>query len=209
MKRICFVFVAALLLILPAFAGEIKSHERFVVDVSGGGAFFSSLIAYGGDMREQDFEEGKKDAPDEVDYETNYAVGSIGARYFLYSRVEFGLVSSYEYYGSRENICSSKGKSDEVTCRAGDHIDHHLVHIAAEGKYNWFTFANRFRPYSRVGLGVILEIERGAESDVGFVMPSAHLTPMGIEILLSRVSLFVDYGWGYRGFLSGGVAFRI
>ena len=167
MKRICFVFVAALLLILPAFAGEIKSHERFVVDVSGGGAFFSSLIAYGGDMREQDFEEGKKDAPDEVDYETNYAVGSIGTRYFLYSRVEFGLVSSYEYYGSRENICSSKGKSDEVTCRAGDHIDHHLVHIAAEGKYNWFTFANRFRPYSRVGQ------RRIARASTGFTEPSS------------------------------------
>ena len=199
----------AFLLAWPAFAGERKPQGRFVVDISGGGAFFSSLMAYGGDMREQDFEEGKKDAPDEVDYETNYLVGSIGARYQLYSRVELGLVSSYEYYGSRQNICPGPGKSDEVTCRAGGHIDHHLVHIAAEGKFSWFTVANRIRPYSRAGLGVILEIERGAESEMGLVMPSAHLTPVGIEILLSRVSLFADYGWGYRGFLSGGIAFRI
>jgi hypothetical protein len=203
MKK-CFVLIAALFAV-PALAGESIPQERFVIDVGGGFATYSSLIVLGGSLEDFDYcNNGKCDVPDEVDFETNYAVASIGARYIFTPHIEAGLAASYEYYSSYESVC--EGTDHEMYCKAGDFLDHHLLHIAVEGKFNWFTLFDHFRPYSRIGVGALLEFDSGLES-VG--LPSVQLTPVGLEFLFPYVSVYAELGAGYRGFMSGGIAFRI
>ena len=205
MKKVCFSLIAAFLLAAPTIAEEAKTQERFVIDVGGGFATYSSLAVLGGAMEGFDYcNNGKCDTPDEVDHETNYAVASLGARYVFTPHIEAGLAASYEYYSSYESVC--EGSDHEMYCRAGDFLDHHLVHIALEGKFNWFTLFDHFRPYSRVGIGALLEFDDGLES-VG--LPSVQLTPVGLEFLFPYVSVYAELGAGYRGFMSGGVTFRI
>ncbi|WP_175547378.1 hypothetical protein [Fibrobacter sp. UWH4] len=52
----------------------------------------------------------------------------------------------------------------------------------------------------------MLEFDSGLES-VG--LPSVQLTPVGLELPFPYVSLYVELGAGYRGFMSGGIALRI
>jgi outer membrane protein W len=204
MKKIKFAVTALLGLSLTAFAEEAKPQEHFVIDVGGGFATYSSFIVLGGAIEEFDHADGKCDPPDEVDHETNYAVASLGARYIFTPHVEAGLAASYEYYSSYDNVC--EGSVHEMYCRAGDFMDHHLVHVAVEGKFNWFTLFDHFRPYSRVGVGALLEFDDELES-VG--LPSVQLTPVGLEFLFPYVSVYAELGAGYRGFMSGGIALRI
>lgn len=204
MKK-CFVLIAAFLLAAPAVAEDAEKQERFVIDVGGGFATYSSLAVLGGSLEDFDYcNNGKCDVPDEVDYESNYTVASLGARYVFTPHIEAGLAASYEYYSSYESVC--EGTDHEMYCRAGDFLDHHLVHIAVEGKFNWFTLFDHFKPYSRVGVGALLEFDDGLES-VG--LPSVQLTPVGLEFLFPYVSVYAELGAGYRGFMSGGIAFRI
>jgi hypothetical protein len=204
MKK-CFSLIAVFMLAAPAFADEAKTQERFVIDVGGGFATYSSLTVLGGSLEDFDYcNNGKCDVPDEVDFETNYAVASIGARYIFTPHIEAGLAASYEYYSSYESIC--EGSDHEMYCKAGDFLDHHLVHIAVEGKFNWLTLFDLLRPYSRVGVGATLEFDDGLEH-VG--LPSVQLTPVGLEFLFPYVSVYAELGAGYRGFMSGGIAFRI
>ena len=203
MKK-CFVLIAALFAV-PALAGESIPQERLVIDVGGGFATYSSLTVLGGSLEDFDYcNNGKCDVPDEVDFETNYAVASIGARYIFTPHIEAGLAASYEYYSSYESVC--EGTDHEMYCKADDFLDHHLIHIAVEGKFNWFTLFDHFRPYSRIGVGALLEFDSGLES-VG--LPSVQLTPVGLEFLFPYVSVYAELGAGYRGFMSGGIAFRI
>ncbi|SHM43365.1 hypothetical protein SAMN05720472_1349 [Fibrobacter sp. UWR3] len=202
--RKCFVLIAALFAV-PALAGESIPQERFVIDVGGGFATYSSLTVLGGSLEDFDYcNNGKCDVPDEVDYESNYTVASLGARYVFTPHIEAGLVASYEYYSSYESVC--EGTDHEMYCKADDFLDHHLIHIAVEGKFNWFTLFDHFRPYSRIGVGALLEFDSGLES-VG--LPSVQLTPVGLEFLFPYVSVYAELGAGYRGFMSGGIAFRI
>jgi hypothetical protein len=204
MKK-CFSLIAAFMLAAPAFADEAKTQERFVFDVGGGFATYSSLTVLGGSLEDFDYcNNGKCDVPDEVDFETNYAVASIGARYIFTPHIEAGLAASYEYYSSYESVC--EGTDHEMYCKADDFLDHHLIHIAVEGKFNWFTLFDHFRPYSRIGVGALLEFDSVLES-VG--LPSVQLTPVGLEFLFPYVSVYAELGAGYRGFMSGGIAFRI
>lgn len=204
MKRKYLILVAALFAV-PALAGESIPQERFVIDVGGGFATYSSLTVLGGSLEDFDYcNNGKCDVPDEVDFETNYAVASIGARYVFTPHIEAGLAASYEYYSSYESVC--EGTDHEMYCKAGDFLDHHLIHIAVEGKFNWFMLFDHFRPYSRIGVGALLEFDSGLES-VG--LPSVQLTPVGLEFLFPYVSVYAELGAGYRGFMSGGIAFRI
>ncbi len=203
MKK-CFSLIAVLFAV-PALAGESIPQERFVIDVGGGFATYSSLTVLGGSLEDFDYcNNGKCDVPDEVDYESNYTVASLGARYVFTPHIEAGLAASYEYYSSYESVC--EGTDHEMYCRAGDFLDHHLLHIAVEGKFNWFTLFDHFRPYSRTGVGALLEFDSGLES-VG--LPSVQLTPVGLEFLFPYVSVYAELGAGYRGFMSGGIAFRI
>lgn len=205
MKKIRFALTVLLGLSLTAFAEEAKPQEHFVIDVGGGFATYSSLIVLDGAMDDFDYcNNGKCDPPDEVDHETNYAVASLGARYIFTPHIEAGLATSYEYYSSYESVC--EGTDREMYCRAGDFLDHHLVHVAVEGKFNWFTLFDHFRPYSRVGVGALLEFDDELES-VG--LPSVQLTPVGLELLFPYVSVYAELGAGYRGFMSGGIALRI
>jgi hypothetical protein len=202
--RKCFVLIAALFAV-PALAGESIPQERLVIDVGGGFATYSSLTVLGGSLEDFDYcNNGKCDVPDEVDFETNYAVASIGARYIFTPHIEAGLAASYEYYSSYESVC--EGTDHEMYCKADDFLDHHLIHIAVEGKFNWFTLFDHFRPYSRIGVGALLEFDSVLES-VG--LPSVQLTPVGLEFLFPYVSVYAELGAGYRGFMSGGIAFRI
>ena len=205
MKKIKFALTALLGLSLATFAEEEKPQEHFVIDVGGGFATYSSLIVLDGAMDDFDYcNNGKCDPPDEVDHETNYAVASLGARYIFTPHIEAGLATSYEYYSSYESVC--EGTNREMYCKAGDFLDHHLVHIAVEGKFNWFTLFDLLRPYSRVGVGALLEFDSGLER-VG--LPSVQLTPVGLEFLFPYVSVYAELGAGSRGFMSGGIAFRI
>ena len=202
--RKCFVLIAALFAV-PALAGESIPQERFVIDVGGGFATYSSLTVLSGLLEDFDYcNNGKCDVPDEVDYESNYTVASIGARYIFTPHIEAGLAASYEYYSSYESVC--EGTDHEMYCKADDFLDHHLIHIAVEGKFNWFTLFDHFRPYSRIGVGALLEFDSVLES-VG--LPSVQLTPVGLEFLFPYVSVYAELGAGYRGFMSGGIAFRI
>lgn len=99
-----------------------------------------------------------------------------------------------------------EGKVPDSECSRGDFLDHHLVHIALEGKFNWFTLFDILRPYSRIGIGTMLEFDGGFES---VSLPSVQLTPVGLEFLFPYVSVYAELGAGYRGFMSGGIAFRI
>ena len=205
MKKIRFASTVLLGLSLTAFAEEAKSQEHFVIDVGGGFATYSSLIVLDGAMDDFDYcNNGKCDPPDEVGHETNYAVASLGARYIFTPHIEAGLAASYEYYSSYESVC--EGTDREMYCKAGDFLDHHLVHIAVEGKFNWLTLFDLLRPYSRVGVGALLEFDDKLES-VG--LPSVQLTPVGLEFLFPYVSVYAELGAGYRGFMSGGIALRI
>ena len=203
MKK-CFSLIAALFAV-PALAGESIPQERLVIDVGGGFATYSSLTVLGGSLEDFDYcNNGKCDAPDEVDYESNYTVASLGARYVFTPHIEAGLAVSYEYYSSYESVC--EGIDHEMYCKADDFLDHHLIHIAVEGKFNWFTLFDHFWPYSRIGVGALLEFDSGLES-VG--LPSVQLTPVGLEFLFPYVSVYAELGAGYRGFMSGGIALRI
>ena len=71
---------------------------------------------------------------------------------------------------------------------------------------NWFTLFDILRPYSRIGIGTMLEFDSGFES---VSLPSVQLTPVGLEFLFPYVSVYAELGAGYRGFMSGGFAFRI
>lgn len=205
MKKIRFALTVLLGLSLTAFAEEAKPQEHFVIDVGGGFATYSSLIILGGAMDDFDFcNNGKCDPPDEVDHETNYAVASLGARYIFTPHIEAGLATSYEYYSSYESVC--EGSVHEMYCQTGDFIDHHLVHVAVEGKFNWFTLFDHFRPYSRVGVGALLEFDDRLEK---IWLTSVQLTPVGLEIPFPHVSVYAELGAGYRGFMSGGIALRI
>ena len=208
MKKIRFALTVLLGLSLTAFAEEAKPQEHFVIDVGGGFATYSSLVVLDGAMDDFDYcNNGKCDPPDEVDHETNYAVASLGARYIFTPHIEAGLATSYEYYSSYEGVCENTGYYGyEEYCKAGDFLDHHLVHIAVEGKFNWFTLFDLLRPFSRVGVGALLEFDSGLER-VG--LPSVQLTPVGLEFLFPYVSVYAELGAGYRGFMSGGIAFRI
>ena len=94
MKK-CFVLIAALFAV-PALAGESIPQERFVIDVGGGFATYSSLTVLGGSLEDFDYcNNGKCDVPDEADYETNYTVASIGARYIFTPHIEACLAASY------------------------------------------------------------------------------------------------------------------
>ena len=205
MEKIKFALASLLGLFLTVFAEEAKPQEHFVIDVGGGFATYSSLTVLGGAMDEFDYcNNGKCDAPDEIDYESNYAIASLGARYIFTPHIEAGLAASYEYYSSYESIC--KGTDQEMYCKAGDFLDHHLVHVAVEGKFNWFTLFDHFRPSSRVGVGAVLEFDGGLERGG---LPSVQLTPVGLEFPFSYVSVYAEMGAGYRGFMSGGIALRI
>lgn len=205
MKKIRLALTVFLGLSLTAFAEETKPQEHFVIDMGGGFATYSSLIVLDGAMDDFDYCNNRKcDPPDEVDHETNYAVASLGARYTFTPHIEAGLAASYEYYSSYESVC--EGTDREMYCKAGDFLDHHLVHVAVEGKFNWFTLFDHFRPYSRVGVGALLEFDSGLER-VG--LPSVQLTPVGLEFLFPYVSVYAELGAGYRGFMSGGIALRI
>ena len=205
MKKIRFALTVLLGLSLTAFAEEAKPQEHFVIDVGGGYATYSSLIVLDGAMDDFDYcNNGKCDSPDEVNHETNYAVASLGARYIFTPHIEAGLATSYEYYSSYESVC--EGSVHDMYCRAGDFLDHHLVHVAVEGKFNCFTLFDHFRPYSRVGVGALLEFDSGLER-VG--LPSVQLTPVGLEFLFPYASVYAELGAGYRGFMSGGIALRI
>jgi hypothetical protein len=205
MKMIKFALAALLGLCFTVFAEEAIPQEHFVIDVGGGFATYSSLAVLGGAMKEFDYcNNGKCEPPDEVDYESNYAVASLGARYIFTPHIEAGLAASYEYYSSYESVC--EGTDHEMYCKAGDFLDHHLVHVAVEGKFNWFTLFDHFRPYSRVGVGALLEFDDGLER-VG--LPSVQLTPVGLEFPFPYVSMYAELGAGYRGFMSGGIALRI
>ena len=208
MKKIRFALTVFLGLSLTAFAEEAKPQEHFVIDVGGGFATYSSLIVLGGAMDDFDYcNNGKCDPPDEVDNETNYAVASLGARYIFTPHVEAGLAASYEYYSSYESVCENVGYyGSEMYCTAGDFLDHHLVHIAVEGKFNWFTLFDHFRPYSRVGIGNLLEFDHRLEK---IWLASVQLTPVGLEFPFPYISLYAELGAGYRGIMSGGIAFRI
>ena len=84
MKKIKFTLIVLLGLSLAAFAEEAKPKEHFVFDVGGGFATYSSLAVLGGAMDDFDYcNNGKCDPPDEVDYKSNYAVASLGARYIF------------------------------------------------------------------------------------------------------------------------------
>ena len=207
MKK-CFVLIAAFMLAAHAFAGEAKKQEHFVIDVGGGFATYSSLIVLAGAIENFDYcSNGKCDAPDEVDYETNNAVANFGARYILSPHFEMGLAVSYEYYSSHESVCEKTGfYGNGLRCRAGDFLDHHLVHIAIEDKLNWFMITDFLRPYSRIGIGALLEFDDGLER---VVQTSVQLTPVGLEFLFPYVSVYAELGAGYRGFMNGGIAFRI
>ena len=50
---------------------------------------------------------GRCDAPNEVDYESNYTVASLGARYIFTPHIEAGLAASYEYYSSYERFAKT------------------------------------------------------------------------------------------------------
>ena len=205
MKRLCLPLVAAFLLAAPAVAEDAKKQERFAVDVGGGFATYSSLIALSIDMQNWDSSDGVDEPADETHPELNYVVGSLGARYIFTPNIEAGIAASYEYYSSFAQNCP-EGKVPDSECSRGDFLDHHLVHIALEGKFNWFTLFDILRPYSRIGIGTMLEFDSGLES---VSLPSVQLTPVGLEFLFPYVSVYAELGAGYRGFMSGGIAFRI
>jgi len=202
--KIIRAFFIVLILAILAFAekSQKEPRERFAIDFGGGMAFYSSLIVLGLSMDDFDYQDGKGKIPDEVDAETNFAVASFGVRYIFTPHIEAGLASSYEYYSSYKNVCSE----DFSECKAGNFIEHHLIHLALEGKFNWFTLFDYLRPYSRVGLGAIFEFDRDLEH---FSMTSFQLTPIGLEFLFPYVSLYAEMGAGYRGFISGGISIRI
>lgn len=107
------------MLAAPAVAEDAEKQERFVIDVGGGFATYSSLTVLGGSLEDFDYcNNGKCDVPDEVDFETNYAVASLGARYIFTPHIEAGLAASYEYYSSYESVC--EGPDHEMYCKAGD-----------------------------------------------------------------------------------------
>ena len=122
MKKVCFSLIATFFLAAPTIAEEAKTQERFVIDVGGGFATYSSLTVLGGALEDFDYcNNGKCDAPNEVDYESNYTVASLGARYIFTPHIEAGLAASYEYYSSYETVC--EGTDHEMYCRAGDFLD--------------------------------------------------------------------------------------
>ena len=98
MKRKYLILVAVLFAV-PALAEESIPQEHFVIDVGGGFATYSSLIVLGGAMEGFDYcNNGKCDTPDEVDYESNYAVAS---RAIFWTTTWYTLLSRASSTGSR------------------------------------------------------------------------------------------------------------
>lgn len=157
-----------------------ENKPKWIIDVGANFATYASLFS-----------------SDEEDGSSNFTGVNFGARYQLAKMVEVGVATGYEYYSSV--IDPEDGSHGSV-------IDNHLIHIAAEGKFDWITFLDHIQLYSRLGLGVTINYHNDSRYDTEFE-PVLQGTLAGIEYI-NTVGCYVEFGAGYRGFFSGGLSVR-
>lgn len=186
---------------IMAFAEENKS--KWIVDVGGGLATYSTLIDYALSMRQFDYDDGKISRPDEVGGGTNYAVANLGVRYQLAKMLEVGATTGYEYYSSKVNPVVDKNGIEKYTKTK----DNHLIHLAAEAKIDWVTVFDHFQFYSRLGLGTVLNTNKVDDYNIDIEGLSGQISPLGVEYI-NKLGVYFEAGIGYRGFYSGGISYR-
>lgn len=157
-----------------------ENKPKWIIDVGANFATYASLFS-----------------SDEEDGSSNFTGVNFGARYQLAKMVEVGIATGYEYYSSA---------NDPAEGSHGSVIDNHLIHIAAEGKFDWITFLDHIQLYSRLGLGVTINYHNDSRYDTEFE-PVLQGTLAGIEYI-NTVGCYVEFGAGYRGFFSGGLSVR-
>lgn len=172
--------ILILLCIGFALCSAEEKSPKWILDVGANFATYASLFS-----------------SDEEDGSSNFTGVNFGARYQLAKMVEVGIATGYEYYSSA---------NDPAEGSHGSVIDNHLIHIAAEGKFDWITFLDHIQLYSRLGLGVTINYHNDSRYDTEFE-PVLQGTLAGIEYI-NTVGCYVEFGAGYRGFFSGGLSVR-
>lgn len=163
-----------------ALCSAEEKSPKWILDVGANFATYASLIDH-----------------DDVGGNSNFTGANFGARYQIAKMIEVGIATGYEYYSSV--IDPEDGSHSSV-------IDNHLIHIAAEGKFDWITFLDHIQLYSRLGLGVTINYHNDSRYDTEFE-PVLQGTLAGIEYI-NTVGCYVEFGAGYRGFFSGGLSVR-
>lgn len=163
-----------------ALCSAEEKSPKWILDVGANFATYASLINH-----------------DDVGGSSNFTGANFGARYQIAKMIEVGIATGYEYYSSV--IDPEDGSHSSV-------IDNHLIHIAAEGKFDWITFLDHIQLYSRLGLGVTINYHNDSRYDTEFE-PVLQGTLAGIEYI-NTVGCYVEFGAGYRGFFSGGLSVR-
>lgn len=172
--------ILILLCIGFALSSATEDKHKWILDVGANFATYASLFS-----------------SDEEDGSSNFTGVNFGTRYQLAKMVEVGIATGYEYYSSA---------NDPAEGSHGSVIDNHLIHIAAEGKFDWITFFDHLQLYSRLGAGVTLNYHNNSRYDTE-VEPVLQGTLAGIEYI-NTVGCYVEFGAGYRGFFSGGLSVR-
>lgn len=191
--------IILLICLCCALAAAEENKHKWIVDVGGGFAFWSTFTDFGLGMRAFDSEE----VEDEIDGGTNCIVVNLGARYQLAKMLELGFATGYEYYASKVHPYHN----EKGYLKYADIKDNHIVHLAVESKVDWVSFLDHVQIYSRLGLGGVLEITKVDDYEVGFGLPNFQFSPIGIEYV-GTVGFYAEAGVGYRGLYSGGVSFR-
>lgn len=195
MKKFLGVF---LILVGVAFAEE--NEPKWVFDVGGGFAFYSSFTNFALGLK--NFDHYEDEPLDEIDGDCNMIVANMGTRYQLMQMLELGLTMGYEYYSSKVNPY----ENEKGFVKYADTKDNHIIHLAAEAKIDWINFS-KIQFYSRVGAGVQFDVEKIDDYEMN-LSRTLQLSPIGIEYV-NTVGFYTELGIGYRGLYSAGISFRL
>lgn len=134
------------------------------------------------------------------DASSENSLGSFGVTYMhnLNKRFGLGATTSYEYI--------YKNAKD------GKKYTENFITVMPTVRAYWFRH-NHFGMYSRLAAGVALNCSKGYVNGTGEensqtdVLFGFHLAPVSMEFGSSKVSGFLELGWGYQGIVNAGVKF--
>lgn len=134
------------------------------------------------------------------DASSENSLGSFGVTYMhnLNKRFGMGATTSYEYI--------YKNAKD------GKKYTENFITVMPTVRAYWFRH-NHFGMYSRLAAGVALNCSKGYVNGTGEeksqtdVLFGFHLAPLSMEFGSSKVSGFLELGWGYQGIVNAGVKF--
>jgi hypothetical protein len=123
-----------------------------------------------------------------------------GYRYWFTPRFALGGVYAFDY--NSVNIRKNAGSESENPFE--NHMRYYST-IAAECVLN-YVYKPKWQLYGMIGAGVtIVSIPRSAISTAGTF--NGHVSPIGMRFG-GKVGGFIEFGYGYKGFINAGLSAR-